>query len=198
MNWLAHLRLSPPAAPLLRLGNLCGDFVQGLDLATLHPELQRGIALHRAIDRFVDGHASFRSARARLPATHRRLGGVLLDVYGDHFLARDWRHFGDGGPLVDFLAGVQRDLAAHDALLPASLRRIAPQFSPDGWLAGYGTITGIERVLTLMAARVRRPAPLATGSEPLRADYERLGADFASLWLDLEPFARAAATRACA
>ncbi|MGK0519784.1 MAG: acyl carrier protein phosphodiesterase, partial [Planctomycetota bacterium] len=33
MNWLAHLRLSP-AQPLLRLGNLAGDFVRGLEVST--------------------------------------------------------------------------------------------------------------------------------------------------------------------
>ena len=48
MNWLAHLRLAP-SSPLVRLGNLAGDFVRGVDTAALHPDLPRGIAQHRAV-----------------------------------------------------------------------------------------------------------------------------------------------------
>jgi acyl carrier protein phosphodiesterase len=65
MNWLAHLRLAPNE-PLLRLGNLAGDFVRGTDVAALHPELQRGVRMHRAIDRFVDAHPVAVRARQRL------------------------------------------------------------------------------------------------------------------------------------
>ncbi|HEX5054844.1 MAG TPA: DUF479 domain-containing protein, partial [Planctomycetota bacterium] len=75
MNWLAHLHLAP-TAPLLRLGNLCGDFVRGIELASLHGDLQRGIAQHRAIDAFVDAHAVVRRSRQRLQARFRRFGGV--------------------------------------------------------------------------------------------------------------------------
>ena len=39
MNWLAHLRLAPDE-PLVRLGNLAGDFVRGVDLHQRHPSLR--------------------------------------------------------------------------------------------------------------------------------------------------------------
>lgn len=189
MNWLAHLRLSPLAPPLLRLGNLCGDFVQGIDTAQLHDDLQRGVRLHRAIDRFTDAHPAAAAARSRLPARFRRFAGVLFDVYCDHFLARDWEAFGNGSPLPDFLAGVQDDLRQYAALLPPALQRIAPQFSPHGWLGGYGSLEGIDRVCRLMATRLRRPSALADGVAPLRAAYEPLRTDFLALWRDLEPYA---------
>jgi acyl carrier protein phosphodiesterase len=192
MNWLAHLRLSPPsppASPLVRLGNLAGDFVRGVEVPSLDPELQRGIALHRAIDRFVDSHPAFVRARERLQPPFRRFGGVMVDVWFDHFLARDWQRHGDGSTLAAFLAGVHDDLRAHADHLPAPLQRVAPRFTADGWLAGYATVGGIERVLGLMAARVARPTPLAAGAGPLRAHYDALGADFAALWPELVAFA---------
>ena len=74
MNWLAHLRLAP-AEPLGRLGNLCGDFVRGIDLATLHPRLREGVAQHRAIDAFVDAHPVVRGSRRRLDEPFRRFAG---------------------------------------------------------------------------------------------------------------------------
>lgn len=187
MNWLAHLRLSPPN-PLVRLGNLAGDFVQGVALDTLPEDLQAGIALHRAIDQFVDAHPVVVAAKARLEPPFRRFGGVLLDVFFDHFLARDWRHHGDGRPLPAFLADVHGDLRAHYAVLPAPLQRVAPRFCADGWLEGYASIDGIERVLGLMAGRLSRPTPLAEGAVLLRADQAAFERDFAALWPELSAF----------
>lgn len=192
MNWLAHLRLSPPQ-PLLRLGNLAGDFVAGVDLATLPAELQRGIAQHRAIDRFVDAHPVVVAAKARLVPPFRRFAGVLLDVWFDHFLARDWAQHGDGRPLPQFLADVHQDLRTHHALLPAPLQQVAPRFCADGWLEGYASVDGIARVLGLMARRLSRPTPLAQGAELLRADYAVLERDFAALWPELVAFTAASA-----
>jgi acyl carrier protein phosphodiesterase len=192
VNWLAHLRLSPPQ-PLLRLGNLAGDFVAGVELATLPAELQRGIALHRAIDRFVDAHPVVVAAKARLVPPHRRFAGVLLDVWFDHFLARDWAQHGDGRPLPLFLADVHQDLRTHHALLPAPLQRVAPRFCADGWLEGYASVDGIARVLGLMARRMSRPTPLADGAELLRADYTAVERDFKALWPELVAFSAAGA-----
>ena len=185
MNWLAHLRLSPPRPPLLRLGNLAGDFVRGIELATLHPELQVGVRSHRAIDAFVDAHPGVRAARARFAPPFRRFAGVLLDVFFDHFLARDWQRFGDGGPLPAFLASVHADLRAHHDRLPPPLQRVTTRFCADGWLEGYASVDGIARVLGLMARRLSRPTPLADGAELLRADYAAIESDFLVLWPEL-------------
>ena len=103
MNWLAHLRLAPDE-PLVRLGNLAGDFVRGVDLQTLDPRVRRGIDQHRAIDRFVDGHEVHRRSRARFGEAWRRFAGVALDVFYDHFLARDWAQYGDGATLESLAA----------------------------------------------------------------------------------------------
>ena len=189
MNWLAHLRLSPSTPPLRRLGNLAGDFVAGVDLATLHAELRAGVRLHRAIDAFVDAHPVVVAAKARLVPPFRRFAGVLLDVWFDHFLARDWQRFGDGRPLPQFLAEVHADLREHHALLPAPLQRVAPRFCADGSLEGYASVDGIARVLGLMARRLSRPTPLADGAELLRADYAAIESDFAALWPALTAFA---------
>lgn len=192
MNWLAHLRLAPPS-PLLRLGNLCGDFVAGVDLSSLHPDLQRGVAMHRAIDRFVDAHPVVGRARQRLGPARRRFAGVLVDVFFDHFLARDWHQHGDGGTLAAFVARVHGDLRDHVGLLPKHLRVAAPRFSADGWLASYASVGGIARVLGLMASRLSRPGSLAEGADVLREHYADLGCDFAELWPELTRFAAATA-----
>lgn len=184
MNWLAHLRLAP-APGLLRIGNLAGDFVRGVELATLHPELRRGVEQHRAIDRFVDAHALVRESRERLGATNRRFSGVLVDVFYDHFLARDWQRFGDGRPLAEFVAEVVAELhAAHD-LLPPRLATVLPWLQREDWLGSYASVEGIDAILALMARRFPRPTPLADGGRLLRAHYAALEADFVTFWPEL-------------
>ncbi len=181
MNWLAHLRLAPPE-PLVRLGNLSGDFVRGVDLAALSPELQRGIAHHRAIDRFVDAHPIVRASRARLQPPFQRLAPVLLDVFYDHFLARDWHQYGDGRSLGAFAAEVHEQLEAHAPLLPPRLQAAIPAMRRENWLLSYAELDGIDAILLRMSRRIVRPTPLAEGGQQLRAHYEDLAQDFAAFW----------------
>lgn len=189
MNWLAHLRLAP-RAPLLRLGNLCGDFVAGVELAALHPDLRRGIAQHRAVDAFVDAHPIVRRSRARLDAPFRRFAGVLVDVFHDHFLARDWDRLGDGSALATFAATVHGDLRAHLDLLPPRLQRAVAWMESEQWLVGYAGLAGIDAVLRRMAQRLRRETPLGDGAAQLQAHYGALDGDFAAFWPELVAFAR--------
>lgn len=188
MNWLAHLRLAPPD-PLLRLGNLCGDFVRGVDLAGLHPELRRGVLQHRAIDRFVDAHPAVRRSRSRLSPPFRRFAGVLVDVYFDHVLAAGWERFGDGGPLRGFVDGVHDDLERHRELLPPRLSRALPHLRTEDWLFGYRELDGIDAILRRMARRLQRPSVLGDGAGPLRELRAEFAADFVELWPELVAFA---------
>jgi len=189
VNWLAHLRLAPDEE-LLRVGNLAGDFVRGVDVDALHPDIRRGVEQHRAIDRFVDAHEVVRRGRARFDQAHRRFAGVALDVFFDHFLARDWREHGDGRALAAFVDDVHDELERHRELLPPELRRLQERMRHHRWLAMYGRVDGIERVLRAMAKRSRRAAPLATITAELRRHYDAFGDDFAELWPELYGWAR--------
>lgn len=181
MNWLAHLRLAP-ADPLVRLGNLCGDFVRGVDLATLPAPLQQGIHQHRAIDRFVDGHPLVQRSRARLQPPFRRIAGVLVDVFFDHYLARDWAQHGDGGSLREFADATYALLERHAAVLPGRLAGAVPAMRGQDWLASYAELDGIDAILARMDRRLSRPTGLRDGGALLRQHYGELGADFAAFW----------------
>jgi len=188
MNWLAHLRLAPDD-PELRLGALLGDFARGAEVAALPPRVQAGIAHHRAIDRFTDAHAVFVQSRARIAAPWRRFAGVLVDVFYDHFLARDWDVHGDGSALRAFTATHYELLQQHRALLPAALLPIADRMQQQDWLASYAEVPQIDVVLGRMARRLRRETTLGSGGEQLRAHYDELGRDFVAFFADVRTFA---------
>lgn len=189
MNYLAHLRLAP-AQPLLRLGNLLGDFVRGVDLGTLPAAVRQGIAQHRAIDRFTDAHPVFRQSRARLDAPFRRFSGVLVDVFYDHFLALGWDRHGDGRSLAEFVAAIHGELDAHQELLPPRLREALPRMRQQDWLGSYGDLAAIDRTLARMARRLRHANPLATGGEQLRRHHAALRCDFDQFFPQLQAHVR--------
>jgi acyl carrier protein phosphodiesterase len=181
LNYLAHLRLSP-ADPQLRLGNLLGDFVRGVDVSLLPSRVQEGIAQHRLLDRFTDGHPAFRRSRARLGPAFARLSGVLVDVYYDHFLARGWERWGDGRTLPAFASETYRLLDEHRHSLTPPLRAALPHMVAQDWLGSYAEVEAIDATLARMAARMSRPTSLAEGGRELRAHYEALQADFAEFF----------------
>ena len=97
MNYLAHALLAGDH-PADRIGGVIGDFVKGpLDPlpAGLGPGLAAGVMLHRRIDSFADTHPAFLRSRGRVSAARRRVAGVMVDMFYDHFLARHWAHFSD-------------------------------------------------------------------------------------------------------
>ena len=123
MNYLAHLHLGGDS-PAQLLGSLYGDFVKGPLAGRFPADLEVAIRLHRQIDAFTDRHLLVEQARARFPAERRRTSGILLDLFFDHCLARDWADY-HAEPLPQFTGRVYEVLAAQREL-PERLAFIAP------------------------------------------------------------------------
>ena len=176
MNWLAHLFLSDPA-PACRIGNLLPDFVAASTLASLPPEYQHGIVQHRRIDAYADAHPVFRRSVRRFAPPFRRYGGVLVDIFYDHFLARDWPDFAPTS-LPVFAAEVYASFDAATPALPADARAALQHLSRADWLCSYGELSGIENVLYRLSHRLRRPFDLAASVPLFRHEYKAFEADF--------------------
>ncbi|MDX5372161.1 MAG: ACP phosphodiesterase [Pseudomonadaceae bacterium] len=189
MNYLAHLHLGGDA-PAQLLGSLYGDFVKGPLQGRFAAELEAAIRLHRRIDAFTDAHPLIERARARFPAERRRTSGILLDLFFDHCLARDWADFADE-PLDGFTARVYRLLAAQPEL-PPRLASIAPRMAAQDWLGSYRDFAVLEQVLLSMSRRLSRPQLLVGAMDELQRLYHPLSADFRAFYPELQAFARTA------
>ncbi|MBN1310452.1 MAG: DUF479 domain-containing protein [Anaerolineae bacterium] len=183
MNHLAHLYLSGDD-PLLRIGNLAGDFVKGVDTAALHPAVQQGIALHKAIDAYTDSHPIVQQSKKRIGPTHTRFAGVLIDVFYDHFLAANWDTYCDQ-PLEEYIDEIYADLQAHRALLPPPLQAALPRMLAADWLRAYRDIDGIALALGRLERRLRRRVDLASSIDELKRNYTELEDDFRIFFPDL-------------
>jgi acyl carrier protein phosphodiesterase len=176
MNWLAHLLLSEPD-PAYRIGNLLPDLMPMAQLARLPAEYQRGIVRHRQIDAFTDSHPVVRRSIQRIEAPYRRFGGVLMDVFYDHFLAVGWQRYSPV-PLPEFLAEVYDAFDAEHEALPEEVCSWLRQIKRVDLLGSYRKIDGVADALRRMERRLKRPVQLAAAVGVLEQHYQAFQADF--------------------
>ena len=188
INFLAHALLAGNIEAD-RVGGVLGDFVKGPLPAGLPPELASGVALHQAIDSFAERHPAFVSSRQRVGAKRRRVGGVLVDLFYDHLLARDWADYASG-ILEDYAQEVYVSLSEYHECLPDSAREMSRLMHQQNWLCAYRDLSSLGRVIDRMSVyRFRRENPLAGGIEEFLADADGFASDFRSFMPDALDFA---------
>ncbi|HRT05440.1 MAG TPA: ACP phosphodiesterase [Kiritimatiellia bacterium] len=177
MNLLAHLHLSDGLPVGVAAGNLLADFMRRLRAEAPDADFAAGIRLHRAIDAFADADPMLRAVRAGFPPPWRRWGGILLDVAGDHFLARDWPRY-SAVPLRAYvdthLAEIRRHLQARAAPLGTLVERLRA----EEWLTSYGTRAGLANAFERVARRSPRAAALRGAEREILRRHDELQAAF--------------------
>jgi acyl carrier protein phosphodiesterase len=176
LNYLGHLFLSAPDEDSL-LGSMLGDFVKG-PLAGRYPEaVARAIAAHRALDVFTDSHPSVQRSKARISRERRRYAGIMIDMFYDHFLARDWLEY-HHQPLPEFSARIYSLLERRHAELPDRLQRMLPNMKRWDWFSSYAEVESIDTALNRLGQRLTRSNPLFASAQELRAHYTEFEQDF--------------------
>ncbi|CAD5198226.1 Acyl carrier protein phosphodiesterase (EC 3.1.4.14) [Pseudomonas sp. FEN] len=188
MNYLAHLHLGGQRPEQL-LGSLYGDFVKGRVQGQFTPSIEAAIQLHRHIDVFTDRHPLVGQALSRFSQTRRRYAGIVLDVFFDHCLARDWTLYAEG-TLASFTAQVYRVLE-NQRDLPGRLAEIAPYMAADDWLGSYRDFEVLGPVLRGISRRLSRPEELVHAMRELEGLYEPLSEDFRLFYPELQAFSHA-------
>lgn len=183
MNYLAHLYLADEEPESL-IGSLLGDFVKGPIDQALPQGLRRGILIHRKVDVYTDAHPVFQRSRQRVRPQFRRYAGILVDIYYDHFLARDWSRYSSRS-LRDFSRLVYRILEAHYQDLPAPMQRMVTGMIAHDLLVSYRELEGIGRALQRIEGRLKRESRLGEGVQDLRLNYVALHRDFQAFFPQL-------------
>ncbi len=188
MNYLAHLYLADDD-PESVIGSLMGDFVKGRIDGTLSGALRWGITVHRKIDSFTDANAVFRGSKRRLRPEFRRYGGILVDLYYDHFLAVNWHRYSDV-PLEDYSQRVYRILEEHRRNLPSRMQRSVSYMIANDLLLSYRDVIGIRRALQGIEGRLKRESRLSEAVLDLRRNYASLKTDFDRFFPELIGYVR--------
>jgi acyl carrier protein phosphodiesterase len=180
VNWLAHVFLSEPNVEF-QLGNLLADVVRGPQRDATSVNFRRGAACHKAIDAFTDAHPIVKRSRARIGSEHRRFSGVLIDVFYDYYLARNWERYSPIG-LDAYTAAFYAAVQAHPIELPPDARVMLERIISHDLLGSYARLDGVERALrrisTYLNSRWRKQFALDQGVRDLLAHEAGFAADF--------------------
>lgn len=185
MNFLAHLYLSGENEKIM-VGNFLADFVKGKQaMSAFEGEIKTGIELHRAIDLFTDTHPVVRESKNRLREKYRHYAAVIVDVFYDHCLARNWALYSTVA-LPAFADEAYAIIQQHYSVLPERLQQMLPYMIRGNWLVNYGKTEGIARSLTGMSRRTPYDSKMDEAVYELVKFYPQFDAEFQTFFPDLQ------------
>ena len=183
MNFLAHIYLSGDN-DLIKIGNFMADGIRGRQYEKYPLEIQKGIILHRAIDTFTDAHPIFRQSTKRLHQNYHHYAGVIVDVFYDHFLAKNWNTYSDER-LEDFVARFYQSLSDNKSVLSERTLMVMPYMFEQNWLVSYQTVEGINRILTQMDHRTKNLSKMRFATNELSEFYSEFENEFTKFFDEL-------------
>jgi acyl carrier protein phosphodiesterase len=173
--------------PQILTGNFMGDFVKGRLEDRYPPRIREGLILHRRIDSYAHHDSVYQQSKKRLSPHYGLYRGVLVDIFYDHILVREWRRWSDE-PFPDYLARTRSYVDSNYAQLPPRLQQLIPIIFTE-LLPSYGEIAGIGCALERMARRIKRENPLGGAETELVRNYEGLSSDFERFMIGVREFA---------
>jgi acyl carrier protein phosphodiesterase len=184
MNFLAHIYLSGDN-DLIKIGNLMADGIRGKQFESYPLEIQKGIILHRFIDTYTDAHLVFRQSTKRLHEKYHHYAGVIVDVFYDHFLAKNWNHYSDE-KLELYVARFYQSLQDNYEFLSERTKGMMPYMINQNWLVSYQTTEGINKILTQMDSRTKNESKMRFATHELIEYYTDFEQEFTTFFEDLK------------
>ncbi|MCB2207712.1 MAG: DUF479 domain-containing protein [Bacteroidetes bacterium] len=188
MNFLAHAHLSGSNKDIL-LGNFIADAVKGKKFLDFRQDIQTGILLHRQIDTYTDSHALFKQSVSRVRKDFGRYSAIVMDIFYDHFLARNWKHYHED-ELAVFAAHVYGILGRNVLILPSRTKRLLPFLVSQNWLTSYAQFDGLKQVFSGMDRRTGGISGMDKAVDVIRQNYDDLYADFKDFYPELIDFSK--------
>ncbi|MFY0629483.1 MAG: acyl carrier protein phosphodiesterase [Flavobacteriaceae bacterium] len=186
MNFLAHLYLSESNTNIM-IGNFIADHIRGNHFTHLHPEIQQGIKLHREIDTFTDAHSITRKSKRRLNKRYGLYAGIIIDIFYDHYLAKNWKDY-SAVPLDIYVDAVYDLLESKKEILPEKTLYMMPFMIDHNWLYNYQYKKGIQSVLNGMNRRTKNKGQMDLAIEDLNSLDTEFQKDFQEFFEDLRIF----------
>jgi acyl carrier protein phosphodiesterase len=188
MNFLAHVHLSQDNEDVI-FGNFIADAIKGKSYLVYRNDIVTGILLHRDIDTFTDRHVIVKRSRNRIREHFGKFSGIVVDIYYDHFLARNWYKY-HNQELARYSSYIYMILAKRFLLLPNRTKRLLPFLIGQNWLVGYANFVDLDRVFGGMNRRTGRISGMENAVKILRENYDYLYLDFVEFYSELESYSR--------
>lgn len=184
MNFLAHIYLSE-GLPKVTIGNFIADQISRNKFDHFHPEIIKGIHLHRHIDHFTDTHGIVKQSKKRLHQKYSHYSGVIVDILYDHFLAKNWTFYSEE-PLHLYIDRFYDLLTDHHDILPQETQHLMPYMIRDNWLGSYNSIEGIGEILHQMNRRTKNRSKMNFAVLELEEFYGEFENEFTNFFAELK------------
>jgi acyl carrier protein phosphodiesterase len=186
MNFLAHLYLSQNDTNII-IGNFIADHIRGNNYEGFSKEIQQGILLHREIDTFTDAHKIVRKSKRRLHERYRHYDGVIIDIFYDYFLAKNWDNY-SAIPLDIYTDAINKLFNEISSELPVKSQQFIKYMIEYNILFNYQFEDGIEKVLNGMNHRTKGKSQMNLAIEDLKKLTKEFEEDFSVFFEDLRNF----------
>ena len=176
MNFLAHLLLTHHNEDWM-MGNMIADFISNRDLQSLKPEVREGVMVHRKIDTFTESHESVRESIRRLHPIFHKYSPVVVDIYYDYFLSKNWRRYA-ALPIVEFSVDVYGTFNSRMEEVPDLMKPRLQSMISHNFLENYGTKTGIQFTFNKFQERVKFPVSFEQASDIMMVYEDEFNDEF--------------------
>ena len=188
MNFLAHIFLSGHNEELM-IGNFIADSVSNKMMDKYSEGIRKGVRLHRKIDSYTDKHPKVKESTKLLNPAHGKYAPVLLDIFYDYFLTKNWELYSDEN-FKDFTKNAYTILTAYHQQMPPSLHKNLPSMIENDWLSSYGKLEGIEFTISRVMKRVSKPEQLEDSIESIFDHFDELNNNFNVFFPDLQRYVK--------
>ncbi|WP_293895854.1 acyl carrier protein phosphodiesterase [Flavobacterium sp.] len=183
MNFLAHIYLSGNN-DFLKIGNFMADSIRGNSYEEYKGEVRKGILLHRSIDSFTDMHPIYRQSKHRLHEKYGHYSGVIMDIFYDHFLAKNWNIYSNE-KLEVYADTFYHLLKDNYEILTEKVKAMIPYMFARNWLVSYETIEGLQMIMFHMDHRTKNRVDMHESIVELQQYYNEFETEFTLFFEEL-------------
>ncbi len=189
MNHLAHFFLSGSNEDII-IGNFIADFITNKEVNGFTEGIQKGVMLHREIDSFTDTHETVKKSTKRLHPYHHKYSPVIVDIYYDFLLAKNWTHFTKNTylnevSLWDFTNKMYEILKKKRLDLPEKLQKRIDKMIADDWLMTYTTYEGLNKAFKMIEKYAAFPGNFGNAALHLEMFVDDFNEEFKAFFPNL-------------
>lgn len=171
------------------IGNFIADHLKGKMREQYQGDILRGIKLHHAIDAFTDRHHVVEQSKLRIRPVMNKYTPVVVDVYYDHFLGKNWSRFHHHN-LDQFARDVYTMLDSRRDILPERTQIMLGYMQKQNWLAGYSQLNQLQQIFSNMSVRSKYENNMQQAVTLLSSDYHLFESEFLIFFEDLRNMCR--------
>ncbi len=168
----------------LTIGNYIADFIRNRDLVLYNASIIEGVMLHRHIDTYTDNHPDVLSSTRILRERHGKYAPVVIDVFYDYILSKNWDKFSDVD-LRTFADDIYETLNEFSEDFPIHLQDITYRMIADDFLLQYGKPEGMRKTFRRIGKRAKFKSNFATAFEDLEENFDEINSGFLNFFPEL-------------